>query len=136
MTDVLLYIIWRRSETLRARYPRGFPRPWCADNVAMEDAVFHCNFYLSWGFLIVTLTAVASLFSAWALLALVGLLVLALHALYREAVTDGHWKRIRDHAETPEQLLDFKSDLITRLVGLMVPTAMALLLIAARLCVR
>lgn len=130
MTDLLLYILWRHT-LLRERYPAGFPRPWSADNVAMEDGVFHLNWYQGWGMLAGVAAAIAALFSAWALFALLALPALAGHALWRECLTDGHLRRINDGTETAEQLLDFKADLITRLAGLIVPAVCGILLCAA-----
>jgi len=130
MTDLVLYILWRHT-LLRERYPRGFPRPWCADNVAMEDAVFHCNWYQGWGMLAVVAAAIGALFSPWAFLALAVLPALAVQAIWRECVTDGHLRRIKDGTETAAELLDFHADLITRLAGLIVPAICGLLLIAA-----
>ena len=131
MTDLVLYILWRWSDVLRARYPQGFPRPWCADNVAMEDGVYHANFYFGWGLLAVDLAAIGAVFSPWAVFALVALPALAFQALWRECVTDGHCTRIRAGTETAEQLLDFKADIITRLAGLIVPAICGLIVIAA-----
>lgn len=129
MTDLVLYILWRRSEILRERYPHGFPRPWSADNVAMEDAVFHLNFYQSWGMLAVVVAAIGVLFSPWALIALSALPALSIHAFYRELITDGHAERYHDGTESIEELLDCRADLITRHAGLIIPSILAIVLV-------
>lgn len=131
MTDLILYILWRHT-LLRERYPQGFPQPWCADNVAMEDAVFHCNWYLGWGMLAVVAAAIGALFTPWWLLALLVLPGLSAHAFWRELVTDGHARRISDGTETAEELLDCHADLITRHAGLIVPAICAVALIVSR----
>ena len=132
MTDLVLYILWRHT-LLRERYPQGFPRPWSADNHAMEDAAFHCNYYLSWGMLAVVLSAIGSTLWPWALLGLAVLPGLAIHALWRECITDGHVARIRAGTEKHEELLDFKADLITRHAGLIVPAICAVAVIIVEL---
>lgn len=124
MTDFILYLLWQHT-ILRERYPAGFPRPWCADNVVMEDGVFHANWYLGWGMLAVVAAAIGALFSPLALFVLVALPALSGHAFYRECITDGHLRRIKDGTETAVELLDFHADLLTRHAGLIIPAVCA-----------
>jgi len=44
---------------------------------------------------------------------------------YRECIEDKHLARRKAGTETPEQWLDFKADLITRLSGMIVPAILA-----------
>ncbi len=107
MTQFLFKFFWGKIKILQQRYPT-------IDPTTCEDAYYHINFYLTWGLLI---NVLALLFCKWLLLAEVGLLI---QVFYREFITDGHLKRIIDKIETPEQLLDLKADLITRLIAFVV----------------
>lgn len=104
MTQFLFKFFWSKIKILQQRYP-------VIDPFACEDAYYHINFYLTWGLFI----------NVWALLLTpyIFLLdgVLVIQVLFRELITDGNLKRIIDKTETPEQLLDFKSDLITRYIA-------------------
>ena len=95
MTDLILYILLK-IPCMRARYPKGL-----SDMLAMEDASYHVNFYLKWGWILPPMWIV--------------------QILYRECITDGHVDRIRKNTESPASLLDFKVDLLTRFAGLAIP---------------
>ena len=136
MADVILYLFYRFSETLKQRYPDGFTKPFVADNMKMEDAIFHFNWYNGIGGHLNTVAAVLAFgVSAWWLLLLLGHGALAAQAVHRELIVDGHLKRIKDGTETPEQLLDMKADLITRGAGLLIPIAGAVAVAACRMAI-
>jgi len=54
---------------------------------------------------------------------------------YRECIEDKHLARRKAGTETPEQWLDFKADLITRLSGMIAPVAVAVIVVIA-VCLR
>ena len=122
MSDIILWILYRLSKSMRERYPDGFVRPWSANNHKMEDAVHHVNLYNGWGLLAVAFAAAGSHLSKWFLLGLLLIPALAAQSLWKEFIFDAHWKRIKLGIETPEEYLDFKTDLITRFAGLFAPS--------------
>lgn len=116
MTTFILQLFYRFSKVLQQRYPDGPDNPYSA-----EDAIYHVNFYLTIGLFSTALAAIPLTLTKWSLLALLAIPVLALQAVHKELIIDGHLKRIRDKTETPEGLLDMKADLITRFAGLALP---------------
>jgi len=136
MTDLILYIVWKLSGTMCERYPRGFRKPWgSADNFTMEDGVFHFNLYLGFGLLVDCFVLLGCMFSKWALFGLLIHLGMIAQIFYRECVEDKHLARRKAGTETPEQWLDFKADLITRLSGMIAPVAVAVIVVIA-VCLR
>lgn len=134
MADVILYLFYWFSDTLKARYPDGFTKPFVADNVKMEDAVYHFNLYNGiGGHFNVVAAVLAFAVSAWFSFMLVFHLGMIVQAIYKEFITDGHWKRIKAGTETEAELLDFKADLITRGAGMIFPILGAVLILALRL---
>ena len=135
MADIILYIVWMLSDTMRERYPLGFRKPFSADNFIMEDGVFHFNLYLGFGLLVDCFVLLGCLFSKWALFGLLIHLGMIAQIFYRECIEDKHLARRKAGTETPEQWLDFKADLITRLSGMVAPVAVAVIAVIV-VCLR
>ena len=135
MADIILYIVWMLSDTMRERYPKGFHGPWHMNNFKMEDGAFHFNFYNGYGLLVDCAVLLGCMFSKWALFGLFIHLGMIAQIFYRECVEDKHIARRKAGTETPEQWLDFKADLITRLSGLIAPVIVAVLAVIV-VCLR
>lgn len=117
MTDLILKLLLKIFPAMRQRY-----LVW--DSQAFEDASYHLNFYLNIGLLLDVL--VACINTAWAKWNLLIHITLLVQIFYREFISDGHLKKIREKTESPEQFLDLKCDLITRLTGWLIPAGLAL----------
>ena len=136
MADIILYIVWVLSDTMSERYPKGFRTPWgSADNHLMEDGVFHHNLYLGFGLLVDCAVLMGCMFSKWALFGLLIHLGMIAQIFYRECIEDKHLARRKAGTETPEQWLDFKADITTRLSGMIAPVAVAVIVVIA-VCLR
>jgi len=123
MTDLILKLLWMLP-LFKKRYPNPhlyygiFP-----SRKDLDDAAWHISFYMELG--LFALLGMIFL-SPW-----VGLFfpLAAIQILIEEFSWDGHYKRIKNGTETEMELVDLKTDLITRYAGLLIPAILAVFLI-------